>query len=1221
MRLLNLIITVYNFYVLPNIPLLSYFCYMFDSYTSRRQLNAVIISVLLLLLLPPVLHAQKDSRSNYQLLWRINGPGLSSPSYLFGTMHLTDNRVFEFSDSVLPALRNSAAFAMEIDMDSMMAYMLAPGGPLLDTVNYMRGLLSADEYRYVDSLVILKTGAPLDNLNIKRLWFMEKLLFDEQEALSKTADPNQKEENIFLDGWLHQKATGLHKPVHSLERMQNQLHIMSAEVSEVQKEVFLWTLGYHDAGSGDAKEKTDRFNSRVSMLDSLVNLYYMADLQKISNLVNSSEDIDEGPGLVVRNIEMADNLALLIKKSNVFAAVGVAHLPGEKGMLSLLRAKGYTITPVNATFTGVAHRERKRLDSLKGYSLNRIADGYSVMLAGIPIAYPIPNSNRKMYIGNTDTEAGFAFSIDLPQLGTDERELVNLMIGNMAKQGNATLQKSYPITYRNIPGTEALLQQGNLPLYIRLFIRNNRAFIFMHSSEEPDSSSRVHFFKSVRFYDIARSATVYEMVSRPQLGFSVMLPTDVNFMKTGNVEDVRPVEAYSGLDDANSVSYVLRIEKMQRGYYNTDDQQILEGLRTLLIRQDSTLLLIDSTVTRQDGLPLYSLVFQGTNGFISRMHFIPRGNLSYCLVCTYDGKRTDSSYWQRFLNDFRILPLLAQAPTVPFMPADSSFSIMGPDRFAGGLRGKLNESLVNVYYYTAMDSASNAMYITEVDKYSHYYHNDPDSILKTYIHPVDTNFIVSSHKRSVWEGLPVYETEMKGAHTGLRWYRRAIVAGHTIYRLSAILPEEVTSTNYAQKFFATFRPGIREKTDTSHLQHNALWMLLRDLQSTDTILFNSASDYLANLEPDSTDKEPIIRALARPFPLDTGKSNARVQLLLSLEGMGDDAVVHAAGLVFADTKDTKKKESILRFLTKMPSDSAIRTFLRLAPEMPESTAAGSNIFSYAFKKDSLYLQYMPAMIATAERSASFLQAFTVFTSRDSLWLSPQFGQYQLERLLPGIVQQFERQQKEWKNRLAKEDNGWMRESRLYATARILALPGTPAAAVTTFRQLLMDTVMSVRALGARGLINHDVKVEDSTLRSILSDHTEAYTFINWLKGDNQLSHINHLLTQEILGRSYLAYYLSDDYELTAIEQVSRVKVQQGKQAAEWLILYRYKTDGSEDWEYVLNGPFALAPAKLNFEPELMHWVKEESTLKDKKKLSAEAMEAYKDFLKEQTEKD
>ncbi|SKC95258.1 Uncharacterized conserved protein YbaP, TraB family [Chitinophaga ginsengisegetis] len=1189
---------------------------MFNSCTWRRPRNAghfvpVTITLLLALLMQTAfLNAQSNNRANYQLLWRIDGPGLQAPSYLFGTMHLTDRRVFEFSDSVLTALRNTSAFAMEVDMDSMMTYMLSPGGPLQDTVNHMRHLLNTEEYHYVDSLVKDKTGSSLDQLKLKRLWFIEKLLVDEEEELNKNAAPGQKPENIFLDGWLHQKATRLNKPVHSLEKIQNQLGVMSANVSEAQKEIFLWSIGYQLAGQGDAQDRTDRLEARVSHLNELADLYYEGDLRKISTLVDGWKDAEDGPSLEVRNKEMVTNLVSMLNKSSVFAAVGVAHLPGEKGMLSLLRENGYTVSPVSAKFTGETRRQRQQLDSLKGYSLNRIANGYSVVLPGVPVVYPLPGVNGKMFLGGNEIEAGIAFSMDIPQLATDRRQLVQSMIANMAAQDNAVLQKSYPITYRNISGTEAVLLQKDVPFYIRVFIISNRAFLFMHSSQKADSSDRKDFFRSVRFYDIVRPETVYDTLYQPKLGFSMLLPSEHNHIHVGMKEGMRPEEVYSALDNAHKISYVLRIEKMQRGYYNIDDKQVLEYLRASILRQDSTLQLTDSVLTEKDGFPQYQLTYRHNNSFVSRLHYIPRGNLAYCLMTTYDTAHTDRSYWQRYLQAFHILPLQSQAPVIAFVPADSSFIITGPDKFTSGpLERQYGSSLVDVNYYTSMDSASHSMYIIETEKYSPYYHNEPDSLLKTYMFNIDTTFIITGSRKYSQDGLSIYEADLKHRNTGLRFYRKAVVAGHSIYRLSAIVPEELAGTGYAQQYFSSFHPS---RTDTLQLQQKKLSRLLMDLQSADTSIFNKANAYLKHLHPDSSDTGPIIGALDKPFPADTGISNAKVQLLLSLENATSDAVVHAAEKLFVTTESVPQRKNILRFLTSISSDSAILTFLRLAPELPVGTSFPRNIFAFSFREDSLYQQYLPAMINTASRSESFLYAFTAYTSDDSIWRSPQLTQYKLDRLLPGVTQLFKQQLKQWKNRQPDSDSSWYWQNDLLRTGRILALPGMPSSAVESIRELLADTTMSLRALGARGLISQGIKVNDNILRKILTDHSEAYPFIQALEQQKQLSHIRHLLTQELVGRSYVSYYLSDDYNVTAIEQVSRVKAHPTVS----MILYRFKTDESEDWEYVLNGPHPTDPAKINFEPQLMHWIEGKSTVGNKAKLNAEAVKAYKEYLEE-----
>src|SRR6187549_3085703 len=55
---------------------------------------------------------------NYpSLLWQITGNGLKKPSYLFGTMHVSNKLAFHLSDSFYYALKNVDAVALELNPD------------------------------------------------------------------------------------------------------------------------------------------------------------------------------------------------------------------------------------------------------------------------------------------------------------------------------------------------------------------------------------------------------------------------------------------------------------------------------------------------------------------------------------------------------------------------------------------------------------------------------------------------------------------------------------------------------------------------------------------------------------------------------------------------------------------------------------------------------------------------------------------------------------------------------------------------------------------------------------------------------------------------------------------------------------------------------------------------------------------------------------------------
>ncbi len=51
--------------------------------------------------------------------------------------------------------------------------------------------------------------------------------------------------------------------------------------------------------------------------------------------------------LTDRNHVMAERAVPLLEKGNAFIAVGAMHLPGNEGLISLLKQKGYSLTVQN----------------------------------------------------------------------------------------------------------------------------------------------------------------------------------------------------------------------------------------------------------------------------------------------------------------------------------------------------------------------------------------------------------------------------------------------------------------------------------------------------------------------------------------------------------------------------------------------------------------------------------------------------------------------------------------------------------------------------------------------------------------------------------------------------------------------------------------------------------------------------------------------------------
>jgi len=66
-----------------------------------------------------ILCAQTSKTQKYpSLFWEISGNGLKKPSYLFGTMHVSNKMAFHLSDSFYNAIQNTDMVALELNPEN-----------------------------------------------------------------------------------------------------------------------------------------------------------------------------------------------------------------------------------------------------------------------------------------------------------------------------------------------------------------------------------------------------------------------------------------------------------------------------------------------------------------------------------------------------------------------------------------------------------------------------------------------------------------------------------------------------------------------------------------------------------------------------------------------------------------------------------------------------------------------------------------------------------------------------------------------------------------------------------------------------------------------------------------------------------------------------------------------------------------------------------------------
>lgn len=270
---------------------------------------------------------------NAQLLWKISGNGTKEVSYIFGTHHVAPLSIQDSIKGFKQAYQACKQLYGEIPMNDMtpsdiqkiQEITLLPNGQKLNE------LYTEDEYKKIDEACKKYLGLGLDMLKI-----LKPMAIESQLALAislKTFDKELKDGQ--LDSYLQEKAKKEGKDVKGLETIDFQMELMFGLPLEKQAESLLET-----ATSEDIQQQHEKLSKA----------YMKQNLDDIFTFIKEAEmqDDDEMINLLVydRNRNWIEQMKTIIPETPTFFVVGAGHLPGEKGVLNLLKKEGFKVEPV-----------------------------------------------------------------------------------------------------------------------------------------------------------------------------------------------------------------------------------------------------------------------------------------------------------------------------------------------------------------------------------------------------------------------------------------------------------------------------------------------------------------------------------------------------------------------------------------------------------------------------------------------------------------------------------------------------------------------------------------------------------------------------------------------------------------------------------------------------------------------------------------------------------
>ncbi|MDX2428380.1 MAG: TraB/GumN family protein [Xanthomonadales bacterium] len=296
--------------------------------------SSVIIHLfvgLLMLMGPSVVPAGQNSESDRALFWSIQKNGQQA-GYLLGTIHSEDPRVLDFSEDFLHKLKENEVFAMEMipnlpTLERLTAYMNYPPGKSLESV------IGNERYTALQS-ALSGNQVPAEFLSRMKPW----------AAMIALSTP-RPETGFFMDFSLSLRASGSGLELVGLETLEQQLSFLENMPMPMQ----LSLLDQAIAEYGQVLEVHDQMVDTY-LENNLVALQLLSDEQLEAVGENASDYFMES-GIHARNQRMAQALLQQLENKTVFVAVGALHLPGEEGLLNILRQHGFELSPQPIPFS------------------------------------------------------------------------------------------------------------------------------------------------------------------------------------------------------------------------------------------------------------------------------------------------------------------------------------------------------------------------------------------------------------------------------------------------------------------------------------------------------------------------------------------------------------------------------------------------------------------------------------------------------------------------------------------------------------------------------------------------------------------------------------------------------------------------------------------------------------------------------------------------------
>ena len=275
----------------------------------------------------PVKTTAAANETAHALLYKISGKNLKKPSYVFGTIHIIcPNDMFSM-EKLSGYLDQTDQLVMELDMDNTAEMQAMGAGLVMPDGKTLKDFLNAEQFAKVDEMFKNYMGMSAENVKQVKPAFLAIMLAASPKVLG--CAPGSYEKSLL------EAAVAKKKGVEGLETTASQFAVFDKMPLEKQAK--------------DLYEMAANPQKSFDQFKALIATYKQQNSDALYETINAQagDDKEFKTNLLDnRNIDWVPKLEKAMTERASFIAVGGGHLGGKKGVLNLLREKGYKIEAI-----------------------------------------------------------------------------------------------------------------------------------------------------------------------------------------------------------------------------------------------------------------------------------------------------------------------------------------------------------------------------------------------------------------------------------------------------------------------------------------------------------------------------------------------------------------------------------------------------------------------------------------------------------------------------------------------------------------------------------------------------------------------------------------------------------------------------------------------------------------------------------------------------------